>query len=162
LPDAACHFVYDHIVVRRVPAQQTTDANNRVIFPSLGERASSQRNLKSPRHTNQRDIPFLRARAQQPVVSTQKKPLRDERIEACDNNSEPFSRSAKSAFDSRNSWLGRAFDFYFFFRFSLRSRRLGGGFALFSFKRRRPLFQKRCRPFLLVLSRAAHSKQRRF
>src|SRR5580658_435293 len=50
-------------------------------------------------------------------------------------------------------------NFIFSFVFLSATRRLSGESVSLAFKRRRPLLQKRRRPFLLVFSRAANSKQ---
>src|SRR5580658_1327259 len=113
LPNAARNFVDDHVVVRRVAAQQTANANHRVVLFRLRERASGYGNLKCAGHANQRDILLVRSRAEQPVVCALKKPLGDEGIEARHNNRKPFSDSAEAAFDHWNDRLGRTFDFDF-------------------------------------------------
>jgi phosphopantetheinyl transferase len=68
-------------------------------FPVSGKRASSQRNLERPGHAHQRDVFLLRAGAQQPVVSAQKQPLGDERIETRNNDGKPLAGSAQAAFN---------------------------------------------------------------
>jgi len=121
LPDAASNLIHDHIVMRRIAADQAAEANDGVIFFGFGKRASGQGNLERARHAGERDVFLLRARAQQPVVGALKEPFRDEGVEARDYNCEPFSGGAESAFDSSNLQQGKTFKFYFLFRFSLRS-----------------------------------------
>jgi hypothetical protein len=50
--------------MRRVAAQQTANADDRIVFPGFGERAGGQRNFKRSGDTDQRDVLFFRARAQ--------------------------------------------------------------------------------------------------
>src|ERR1700722_5910840 len=75
LADAARNLVHNDVVVRRVAAQQTADANNRMVFPSLRELARGDRDFKRTRDSNERNVFFLSARTKQSIVSTLKKPL---------------------------------------------------------------------------------------
>ncbi len=56
LPNPPRHFVHDHVIMRRIAAQQTSETNDRVIFLSLRQLPRRQRNLKRPRHPHQINI----------------------------------------------------------------------------------------------------------
>src|SRR5208282_692585 len=116
LPNPPRNFIDDHVVMRRIAAQQTANANDGVVLPSLGQRSCRQRNLKSPRHANQRDIFLRRARAQQSIVSALKKAFRDEGIEPRNHDRKPLSHSAQATFDSTDRRFGKWFQLYFLFR----------------------------------------------
>src|SRR5271165_137613 len=90
LADAASNFVDDHVIVRRVATQQATDTNDCVVPFSFGKRTCGERNLEGTSNANQRDVLLLRARTQQSVVSALKKPLRNESVEARNDNSKPL------------------------------------------------------------------------
>ena len=100
----------------RLATEETADANDRVVFLRFGEHASGRRNLKGPRHSNQRDIFFLGARAQQSVVSTLKEPFRDEGIESRNDDGETLASSAQIALQRRNRRRRNLLKLYFFFR----------------------------------------------
>ena len=116
LPNPPSHFVHNHVVMRRVAAQQAANTDDRVVFLRLGKRTGGQGNFKRSGDTDQHDVFFLRARAQQPVVGALEKSLRDERVEARDDKGKAPTRGAKTAVDGGDRRLGNTLDFYFFFR----------------------------------------------
>ena len=48
LPNPARHFVDDHVVMRRIPAQQTAETNDRVILPGLSQSPRRQPESQTP------------------------------------------------------------------------------------------------------------------
>src|SRR5579863_493527 len=102
LPDPPRDFVDDHVIVRRISTQQTSQANDRVIFLSQSQRPSRQRNLKSPRHAHHVNVLFSRSRLQQAVTSARQKPVRDERVKARHHDGKALPRAPKLALDGRN------------------------------------------------------------
>src|SRR3984957_19257420 len=82
LPNAPRHFIHDHVIVGRIAAQQTTNADDRVVLLRLRQLPRRQRNLKRPRHANQIDILLICTRSQQPIDGAQQQPLRNERVES--------------------------------------------------------------------------------
>ena len=101
LPNPARHLVHDHAIMRRIPAQQTSDANNGVILPSQSQTPRRQRDLKRPRHPRNIDVFLRSASPNQPVASTQQQPLRNKRIKPRHHNGKPPPRSVKLSFQSR-------------------------------------------------------------
>jgi len=94
LPNPARHFVYDHVIVRSISPQQTTETNHRVVLLRLRQLPRRQRDLKRPWHAYQFYIFFVRARARQSINRAQQQPLSDKRIEAGNDNREAPARSA--------------------------------------------------------------------
>ena len=56
LSDAAPTLVHNDVVVSSVTAQKTSNADDGIVFSGLGKRASSGRNLKRARNTNEIDV----------------------------------------------------------------------------------------------------------
>jgi hypothetical protein len=105
LPDAARNFVDDNVVVGSVPTNQTAEADNRIVFPGLGERASRRRNFECARNADDVDRFGFGPAAQQSVERTSKQSFRDELIKPRDDNGEPSSRSVQIAFKGLDlSW----------------------------------------------------------
>ena len=71
LPDAPRDFVDDDVVVRRISAQQTSDADDGVVFPGRGQSPRRRRNLKCSRHADNVDVVLRSPASQQPIASTQ-------------------------------------------------------------------------------------------
>jgi hypothetical protein len=107
LPNPPRHFIHDHVVMRRIPTQQTAETNNGIVLPSLGQLPRRQRNLKRPRNPHQIKIFLLGTGAHQPVQRAQQKPLGDKRIEAGDNNRKAFTGSAQRSFDGGEARRGK-------------------------------------------------------
>ncbi len=101
LPNPTRNFIHDHVVMRRIAAQQTSKANNCIVLPSLRQSPRRQRNLKRPRHPHQMNVFPGSARAHQPVDSAQQQPLSDKCIEPGNGNSEALARSAQRSFERR-------------------------------------------------------------
>jgi hypothetical protein len=116
LPDAARDFVHDDVVVCRIAAQQTADADDRVVLFRFRQGASGDGNFECARNTNEGDVFFLSAGAEQPIVCALKKPLCNKGIEARDYKSKALTGRAQSAFNGRNRRFGKSFNLYFFFR----------------------------------------------
>src|SRR6185312_4455800 len=91
LPNPTRNFVHDHIVVRRVPANQASEADDSVVFLSFRQRTRSRRNFERSRHANNFYISFTRARTHQPVVRTPQQPVSNKFVEPGNNNSEAKS-----------------------------------------------------------------------
>lgn len=90
LPNPPRHFIHDHIIVRRIPAQQTSETDNRIVLLRLRQLPSRQWNLKRARHPDQIDIFFLSPGALQSVDRANQQSLSDERVEpGCDNRELP-------------------------------------------------------------------------
>ena len=119
LPDAACYFIHDDIVVGRISAQQTSDAEYRIVLFCFGEHAGGGGNFKRTWDANQHDIFFLGARAEQAVVGALKKPFRNEGVEARDHDRESLPRSVEPAFDGGKRRFRNFVDFQFFVQKSL-------------------------------------------
>jgi hypothetical protein len=94
LPDPARNFVDDNVIVRGVAAQQATQANDGVVFFSLGESACGGWNFKRAWYPNNFDVVLVGPRTQKPVIGTAQQSFRDEFVEAGDDNAEFSSRSA--------------------------------------------------------------------
>src|ERR1700691_1623198 len=116
LPNAPSDFIHNDIVVRGVPTQQTANAEDRVVLFGLSQHPGHGRNLERTRRANQRNILFPGTRAQHSIVSALKKSLRNEGIEAGNNNRKPKSIRVKATVNRRNCWLGERVEFYFLFR----------------------------------------------
>src|SRR5882757_2054772 len=101
--------------MRRVSAQQATDTDDRIILTCLSQRARRGRNLKRARNAHQMNVLLFRAGAYQPVVCTLKESLRDEGIEARDDNCKASASSAQTSFDRTDRGLGRNLDLQAFF-----------------------------------------------
>jgi hypothetical protein len=107
--------------MRGIATQETTDADNRVVPFRLGQSASRDGNFECARNTNENDVPFRSARAEQSVVSALKKTLGDERVEAGYDNRKPLTRRVKATLKCGDWRPGGTLKFYFCFRFSLRN-----------------------------------------
>ncbi len=59
LPNPPRDFIHDHVIVRRIPAQQAAETNNGVIFFRQRQSPRRQRNLKRPRHPHDLDVILL-------------------------------------------------------------------------------------------------------
>jgi hypothetical protein len=88
LSNAARNFVDDHVVVRGVPPQQTTETYDRVMFLGFRDSAGSQWDFKRPRHADNLDVFLSHPGTQKPVISASKQTLCDELIETGDNDRE--------------------------------------------------------------------------
>jgi len=119
LPDATRYFIDDDIVMGRVSAQQTSNAEYCVVLSCFGEHAGGRGNFKRTWDANQNDIFSPGARAEQPVVGTLKKPFRNEGVEARDHDRESLPRSAEPAFNGGKRRFRNFFDFQFFVQKSL-------------------------------------------
>jgi hypothetical protein len=95
LSDAARDLVDDNVVVGGVSAQQATDANDGIVFPCFRKSAGGRRDFKRTGHTNDMDIFLYRAGAQQSVVGALQQSLRDEGIEARDDNRKALAQGAE-------------------------------------------------------------------
>ncbi len=110
LPDPPRNFINDNVIMRRIPAQQTSDANQSVVLPSQSQSPSRRRNLKRPRHPHNVDVPLRSSSPNQPVAGTQKQPLGNERIKAGHNNGKPLPGSIQLPRNPRNNRLRHRFD----------------------------------------------------
>jgi len=88
LPDPTRDFVNDYIVVRRVSAQQATEADDGVVLLCLSEGARGRGNFESARGANDTDVVFFCAGTNQAVVSAAQQPLSNELIKSGDDDSE--------------------------------------------------------------------------
>jgi len=111
LPNPPRHLIHNHVVMRRIAAQQTTDTKYRVVLFGLSQHPSCRRNFECTRHAHQGDIFLFSAGAKQAVVSALKKPFRNKRIEAGDNDRKAFPRPTQVALDSSDRRLRKAFEF---------------------------------------------------
>jgi len=98
LPDTACDFVDDNIVVCRVAAQKASQADNGIVFLSFSQRASCRWNFERARHANDVNVFGFRAAAQQSIERAPKQSLRDELIKPGDDDAETFASGAEIAF----------------------------------------------------------------
>src|SRR5580704_7750531 len=99
LPNPPRDFVNDHVIMRRIPAQQTTKTNNRVILPCLRDCPRRQRNLTRPWYPHQINIFPDSARAHQPIDGAKQKPLSNKSIEPRNHDSKALAQSAKRALE---------------------------------------------------------------
>ncbi len=106
LPNPPRNLVHNHVVMRRVPAQQTSQTNDGVVLSSQSKRPRGRRNLKRPRHPHDRNMFPQRPRPQQSIASTLQKPLRDKRIKPRHYNSEPFPARVRLPLQDRKLRLG--------------------------------------------------------
>src|ERR1700678_319550 len=116
LPNPPRHLIHNHVVMRRIAAQQTTNTKYRVVLLGLGEHPGRRRNFEGARNAYQGNVFLLRSRPKQPIVSAKKKPFRNKRIEAGDNNSEAFSGRTQITLDRSDRRRGKAFEFDFLVR----------------------------------------------
>src|SRR5438309_11162434 len=93
LPDPASAFIYDHVVMGGIAAQQTTQADDCIVFAGLGEHAGCRGNLKASRNAHDLDILIARAGAAQSIERSLKKPFRNEGVEAADYDCKAFAFS---------------------------------------------------------------------
>ena len=107
LPNPARNFIHNHVVMRRITAQQTSKTNNGIVLPSFRQFPRRQRNLKRPRHPHQINVFPGSARAHQPTDCAKQKSLGDKSIEPGNDNREALARSAQRAFERRKIRLRR-------------------------------------------------------
>ncbi len=120
LPDPPSDLIDDHVIMRRIPAQQTSDANNGIILPSQSQGPRRQRNLKCPRHPRNINVFLRSASPQQPVASTQQKPLRDKRIKPRHHDGKPPPSSVQLPLQGRKHRLRHRLHLEFDFLCDLR------------------------------------------
>src|ERR1019366_1089226 len=104
-PDPPSDLVDNDVIMRRIPAQQTPNTNDRVILPSQSQTPRRQRDLKRPRHPRDVDVFLGSSGTQQPIASAQQKPLRDKRIKPRHHNRKPPPGSVELPLQSRQSPL---------------------------------------------------------
>jgi hypothetical protein len=112
LPNPASALIHNYVVMRCISAQQTSDADDRVILSRFRESTGGGRNFERTRNASQVYILFLDARTQKPVIRALKQPLRDERIEAGYYDGKALACATQIPFDSSNRRLRRSFYLY--------------------------------------------------
>src|SRR5204862_5350934 len=88
LPDATRDFVDDHVVVRGVSAQQTSEANNGVVFFGFGKGTCSRGDFEGTWNTDNFDVFFSRLGAYESVVGAPQQTVSDELVESRHHNRE--------------------------------------------------------------------------
>ena len=88
LSNPARNFIDDHVVVRCVPAQQTAETDDRIIFFGFGESAGSRWDFKGAWHTDDLDGFLSHPGTQKTIIGTSKQALCDELIETRDYDTE--------------------------------------------------------------------------
>ena len=97
--------------MRRIPAQQTSKTDDRVVFPSFRHLPRRQGNLKCPGDTNQLNIfAKLRSAPHKAINCGGKQTLHNERIKTANNYCKALSRSAQLAFE--REMIGVRYIFY--------------------------------------------------
>lgn len=82
LPDAACDFVDDDVVVGGVAADKASQADDGIVFFRFCERTRRRRNLEGAGDADESNIFFIGSGADKAVEGALKKPFSDESIEA--------------------------------------------------------------------------------
>jgi hypothetical protein len=80
LSDATRDFVDDDVVVRRVAAQQATQADNRIVSLGYGQRTGGGGNFEGAGNTNDLDVFAFCAATQKSVERASKQPFGDELV----------------------------------------------------------------------------------
>ena len=88
LPDPARDFIDDHVIMRRVSAQQASNANYGVVLSCFSERARGGGNFKGSRDADDIDATLFHARPEKAVVCASQQAIRDEFIEAGNDDGE--------------------------------------------------------------------------
>ena len=118
LPDAACDFIHDDVVVRGIAAQQAAQTDDGIVKFSLRLCPSGRRNFEGPRDADDLDIFGLCSTAQQPVERASQQSLCDELIKSRDDDAETLSVGAEITFKcfELNSSRWRSLFFVVFLR----------------------------------------------
>ena len=126
LPDAARDFVHNNIVMGGIATDQTTEANDGIVFPGCGESASGRWNFECPGNADELDVFAGCSAAQQSVERTAKQPFRDELVKARDDNGKVLSGSAQIALNRLDLRLSGSLQRRIRFAVGLRESRLRG------------------------------------
>ena len=86
LPNSPRNFVDDHVVMRRVPANQTAQTDDGVVFPSLRQGTRRRRNFKRSRHADNINIFLACARTHQPVIGAAQQAVGNKFVEPRDHD----------------------------------------------------------------------------
>ena len=100
LPDAAGHFVGDHLIVQRIATQQASDADNRVMAFGFGKLSRNGRNLERSRHMNDGYVVWLGAALPKRLQCAVEQTLGDKRIEPADDQGKAFAARVELAFQA--------------------------------------------------------------
>ena len=144
--DAARGFRANVIVMRSLAAQNAADADDGFAAAGFGKFFGGDGNFERARDADDFDVIFGGSGAFQRIESRIEQAIRDELIEAADDNSETQAGSGKFSARRTGSALLRRFRRH----------------SLFAFELRGPLFDERARAFAHVFRRAAESEKRRF
>ncbi len=118
LPNPPRNLIDDDVVMRRIPAQQTTQTKDGDLLPRQSQHPRRHRNLERPRHPHNRNVFLLRSRAQQSIIGAQQQPLRDERVKPRHHNCKPLPGGVDLPFERGNRGLRRSL--YIQFEFLVR------------------------------------------
>ncbi len=88
LPYPTRDFVHDDIVVGRVAAQQATEADDGMVFSSLGEGAGGGGDFERAGNTDDGDVFIPGPGTKQSVMGAPQQPFSNKLIEPGDNDSE--------------------------------------------------------------------------
>jgi hypothetical protein len=99
----------------RIAAEQASNADDGVVFTGQGQFARRRWDLKRTRHADNDDVFLGRAGANQSIARTQEQPFGNERIEARDDDSEPFVSGIEPALKSLNRGFRRGLQLQFAF-----------------------------------------------